>query len=61
MGACKLLAFTAQKTMYGGKHIGKGDTVFIFACEKEAGHGRIACGVVTFRSDPRRRGGKRRA
>ena len=27
----KTLAFGAQKTMYGGKHIVEGDTVFIFA------------------------------
>ena len=25
----KTFAFKAQKTMYGGKHIAKGDTVFI--------------------------------
>ena len=24
-------AFSAQKTMYGGKHIAKGDTIFVFA------------------------------
>jgi hypothetical protein len=40
-------AFTAQKTMYGGKHIAEGDTVFIFASENEGGQGLIACGVVT--------------
>src|SRR4030088_3109250 len=40
-------AFSAQKTMYGGKHIGKGDTVFIFASENEGGPGLIASGVVT--------------
>ena len=27
----KTFAFSAQKTMYGGKHIAKGDTIFIFA------------------------------
>ena len=26
-------AFRAQKTMYGGKHIAKGDTIFVFASE----------------------------
>jgi hypothetical protein len=41
------LAFTGQKTMYGGKHIAKGDTVFLFASENEGGHGLIARGVVT--------------
>src|SRR5690606_9816447 len=39
--------FTAQKTMYGGKRIAKGDTVFIFASENEGGPGLIARGVVT--------------
>lgn len=41
------LAFTVQKTMYGGKHIAVGDTVFIFASENEGGQGLIARGVVT--------------
>ncbi len=40
-------AFSAQKTMYGGKHIAKGDTIFVFASENEAGPGLIASGVVT--------------
>ena len=40
-------SFSAQKTMYGGKHIGKGDTVFVFASENEGGPGLIAIGVVT--------------
>jgi hypothetical protein len=40
-------AFSAQKTMYGGKHITKGDTIFIFASENEGGPGLIASGVVT--------------
>ena len=39
--------FTAQKTMYGGKHIAAGDTVFVFASENEGGNGLIARGVVT--------------
>jgi hypothetical protein len=39
--------FAAQKTMYGGKHIAAGDTVFVFASENEGGHGLIARGVVT--------------
>ena len=38
---------TAQKTMYGGKHIGEGDLVFVFASENEGGKGLIARGVVT--------------
>jgi hypothetical protein len=41
------LEFDAQKTMYGGKHIAVGDTVFVFASENEGGQGLIARGVVT--------------
>ena len=33
--------------MYGGKHIAKGDTIFLFASENEGGRGLIASGVVT--------------
>ncbi len=33
----KTLAFAAQKTMYGGKQIAEGDTVFVFASENEGG------------------------
>ena len=40
-------AFSAQKTMYGGKRIAEGDTVFVFASENEGGPGLIASGVVT--------------
>src|SRR5881398_395872 len=40
-------AFSAQKTMYGGKHIAKGDTIFVFASENEGGPGLIARGIVT--------------
>ena len=43
----KSFAFTAQKTMYGGKHIAEGDTIFLFASENEGGQGLIARGVVT--------------
>ena len=43
----RTLVFTAQKTMYGGKHIAEGDTVFVFASENEGGQGLIARGVVT--------------
>ncbi len=43
----KTFVFTAQKTMYGGKQIAKGDTVFVFASENEGGQGLIARGVVT--------------
>ena len=40
-------AFSAQKTMYGGKQIAKGDSIFIFASENEGGPGLIASDVVT--------------
>jgi hypothetical protein len=43
----KTFAFSAQKTMYGGKHIAPGDTVFVFASENDGGPGLIASGVVT--------------
>lgn len=43
----KQLVFTAQKTMYGGKRIAEGDTIFVFASENEGGQGLIARGVVT--------------
>jgi hypothetical protein len=38
--------FSSQKTMYGGKKIGAGDTIFIFASENEGGPGLIASGIV---------------
>jgi hypothetical protein len=40
-------AFSAQKTMYGGKNIAEGDEIFVFASENEGGPGLIASGVVT--------------
>jgi hypothetical protein len=43
----EIFAFSAQKTMYGGKRIAKGDTIFVFASENEGGPGLIASGVVT--------------
>jgi len=33
----KVFVFTAQKTMYGGKNIAPGDTVFVFASENVGG------------------------
>lgn len=45
--SAKMFTFNAQKTMYGGKRIAEGDTVFIFASENEGGPGLIANGVVT--------------
>jgi hypothetical protein len=41
------LTFSAQKTMYGGKSIAVGDTLFVFASENEGGAGLIATAVVT--------------
>ena len=43
----KTFAFATQKTMYRGKHIANGDTIFVFASENEGGAGLIASGVVT--------------
>jgi hypothetical protein len=43
----RTFTFIAQKTMYGGKHIAAGDTIFVFASEDEGGQGLIARGVVT--------------
>lgn len=53
----KTFAFKAQKTMYGGKRIAKGDTVFIFASENEGGQGLTSRGVVTSaEAVPKKRG-----
>ena len=43
----KTLAFVAHKTMYGGKLIAEGDTVFVFSSETQGGQGLIARGIVT--------------
>jgi hypothetical protein len=43
----KMFAFTAQKTMYGGKQIAAGDAVFVFASENAGGQGLVARGLVT--------------
>jgi hypothetical protein len=53
----KTFVFTAQKTMYGGKLIAEGDTIFLFASENEGGQGLIARGVVTSaEAVPRKKG-----
>jgi hypothetical protein len=39
--------FIAYKTMYGGKLIAQGDTIFLFASENEGGQGLVARGIVT--------------
>lgn len=44
--AATTFQLTAQKTMYGGKRIAVGDTVFLFASETQAGQGLIARGIV---------------
>ena len=50
-------AFEAQKTMYGGKRIAEGDSIFIFASENEGGPGLIARGIVaSARATPRKPG-----
>jgi hypothetical protein len=43
----RTFTFSAHKTMYGGKLIAEGDTVFVFASENEGGQGLIARGIVT--------------
>lgn len=45
--SAETFVFTSQKTMYGGKKIGAGDTIYIFASENEGGPGLIASGIVT--------------
>ena len=53
----RTFTFPAQKTMYGGKHIAAGDTIFIFASENEGGLGLAARGVVVEAAAvPRKRG-----
>jgi len=53
----KTFAFAKQKTMYGGKRIAKGDTIFLFASENEGGSGLIARGIVTTATATARRPG----
>jgi hypothetical protein len=56
----KTFTFPAQKTMYGGGRVAKGDTIFIFASETEGGGGLISRGVVTSaRAVPRKTGVER--
>jgi hypothetical protein len=53
----RMFTFTAYKTMYGGKLIAEGDTVFVFASENEGGQGLIARGIVTHaEAIPKKRG-----
>lgn len=49
--------FREQKTMYGGRHIAKGDQIFVFSSENEGGPGLIASGIVTSaEAVPKKRG-----
>lgn len=43
----KTLRFEAQKTMYGGKHIAAGDTLYVFSSENSGGRGLVARAIVT--------------
>jgi len=55
--SAKSFVFRAQKTMYGGKRVAEGDTIFVLASENEGGAGLVASGVVTAaRRVPRRSG-----
>lgn len=53
----RTITFVAQKTMYGGKHIARDDTVFVFASENEGGKGLIARGVVISAAEVARKRG----
>ncbi len=53
----RTFAFPAQKTMYGGENVARGDAIFVFASENEGGPGLVARGVVTSaRAVARKRG-----
>ncbi len=53
----RTLTFRAQKTMYEGKHVAAGDTIFVFASENDGGAGLVAKGVVTaVEAIPKKRG-----
>ena len=55
--SAQTFAFSEQKTMYGGKQIAKGDTIYVFASENEGGSGLIARGIVaSAEPSPRKRG-----
>jgi hypothetical protein len=47
--------FQDQKTMYGGKKIDAGDTIYLFASENEGGAGLIARGIVISATETPRR------
>ena len=39
--------FVRQKTMYGGRTVAQGDTIFVFASENEGAEGLVVLGRVT--------------
>ncbi len=47
--------FMHQKTMYGGKKIAAGNTIYLFASENEGGVGLVAKGVVISATETPRR------
>ena len=52
--------FKAQKTMYGGNRISRGDVIFVFASENEGGSGLVAVGAVSqAEAAPKRQGVER--
>jgi hypothetical protein len=53
----RTFTFIAHKTMYGGRLIAEGDTVFVFASENEGGQGLIARGIVTHAEAMRKKRG----
>jgi hypothetical protein len=54
-------AFSTQKTMYCGKQIAKGDTIFLFASENERWRGLMASGVTSAKAIAKKRGIGRQA
>jgi hypothetical protein len=52
-----VFTFNEQKTMYGGKQVAEGDTIFVFASENEGGSGLVAMGIVASASDVPRKPG----
>jgi hypothetical protein len=59
-GRAPTFEFVAQKTMYGGKSIATGDTIYLFANEARGGCVLVAQGRVTGVSQtPRKRGVER--
>lgn len=44
--AAPIFDFPGQKTMYGGRKIAAGDTIYLFASENAGGRGLVARGTV---------------